>query len=176
VSEQEFEPVMSFWIDTDGYADRDREMFVCGVEFQMIYAIVLANRDWNQCIHTKNESRVRMMCGKLGVQVKMRRECDTWTHCCISASLSNFQREIRQVQLQALERQMAEIDKLQSQLAAAQSRVAELESQNNNLCLLIVRLARRVRVFEKGSDVATKALDYLSRNGLMPSVLRDEKQ
>jgi len=57
-----------------------------------------------------------------------------------------------------------------------QGRVAELESQNNNLCLLIVRLARRVRLFEKGSDVATKALDYLSRNGLMPSVLRNKKQ
>lgn len=34
----EFQPVMSFWIDTDGYSDRDRMMFVCGVEFQMIYA------------------------------------------------------------------------------------------------------------------------------------------
>lgn len=65
---------------------------------------------------------------------------------------------------------------LAEQLTAANARVAELEDKTNNLSLLVVRLARRVRVFEKGSDVATKALDYLVRSGLMPSVLRNEKQ
>lgn len=77
----EYEPLMSFWIDTDAYSDRDREMFVCGVEFQMIYAAIESARGWCQCIHTENESRVRMMCAKLGVPVKMSRVCDTWTHC-----------------------------------------------------------------------------------------------
>lgn len=28
--------VTPFWIDTEGYSDRDRLMFVAGVEFQMI--------------------------------------------------------------------------------------------------------------------------------------------
>jgi len=70
----------------------------------------------------------------------------------------------------------ATIEELQAKLDAANARVAELEDKTNNLSLLVVRLARRVRVFEKGSDVATKALDYLSRDGLMPSVLRDEKK
>ena len=32
----EYSLLMPFWIDTDGYTDRDREMFVCGVEFQMV--------------------------------------------------------------------------------------------------------------------------------------------
>lgn len=85
-SAREFEPVMPFWIDTDNYTDRDREMFVCGVEFQMIYETIKDKRDWSQPIHTENESRVRMMCGKLGLPVKMVRHCDTWTHCEIPAS------------------------------------------------------------------------------------------
>lgn len=82
----EFSLVMSFWIDTDGYSDRDREMFVCGVEFQMIYETIKNRRAWCQCIHTENESRVRMMCAKLGLPVKLERHCDMWTHCEIPAS------------------------------------------------------------------------------------------
>lgn len=86
VNEAEFSPVMPFFIDTESYSDRDREMFVCGVEFQMVYQTVTDKRDWCQCIHTENESRIRMMCGKLGLPVKMDRHCDTWTHCAIPAS------------------------------------------------------------------------------------------
>lgn len=82
----EYIPVMPYWIDTDGYSDRDREMFVCGVEFQMIYETIKAKRYWNQCIHTENESRVRMMCGKLGLNVQLEKICDTWTRCVIPAS------------------------------------------------------------------------------------------
>lgn len=85
-NEAEFAPIMPFWVDTDGYTDRDREMFVCGVEFQTVYETIKDKRDWCQCIHTENESRVRMMCAKLGVPVKMERHCDTWTHCEIPAS------------------------------------------------------------------------------------------
>ena len=82
----DYEPVLSFWIDTEAYTDRDREMFVCGVEFAMIYETIKNKRDWYQCIHVENESRVRMMCGKLGVPVRMERHCDTWTYCEIPAS------------------------------------------------------------------------------------------
>ena len=76
----------------------------------------------------------------------------------------------------------AENARLQSELIAANQQIVvlargaeenvRLREYTSNLSLLVVRLARRVRVFEKGSDVAAKALDYLSRNGLMPSVLR----
>lgn len=31
----EFSLVVPFWIDTDGYSDRDRLMFCAGVEFEM---------------------------------------------------------------------------------------------------------------------------------------------
>lgn len=77
---------MPFWIDTDSYSQVDRDMFVCGVEFQMVYQTILEKRDWDQCIHAENESRVRMMRGKLGVPVQMKRHDDTWTHCYIPAS------------------------------------------------------------------------------------------
>jgi len=82
----EYGMVMSFWIDTNRYSDRDREMFVCGVEFQMVYETIKDKRDWSQCIHTENESRIRMICGRLGLPVKMVRHCGTWTHCEILAS------------------------------------------------------------------------------------------
>lgn len=82
----EFSPVVPFWIDTDGYTQRDRDMFTCGVEFQMIYQAILDKRDWCQCIHTENESRVRMLCRRMNVPVLLERRCDTWTHCEIPAS------------------------------------------------------------------------------------------
>jgi hypothetical protein len=79
----EFTPIMPFWIDTDAYTDRDRLMFVCGTEFEMIYTALKADRGWDQCIHTENESRVKMMCAKLGKFCKMDRYDDTWTFCTI---------------------------------------------------------------------------------------------
>ena len=36
-SDKDWSPIMPFWVDTEGYTDRDREMFVCGIELQMIY-------------------------------------------------------------------------------------------------------------------------------------------
>lgn len=58
--------ITPFWIDTDGYTDRDREMFVCGVEFEMIRDQL--KRSWRglleRRIHAENASRIRMLCGK----------------------------------------------------------------------------------------------------------------
>ena len=79
----EFEPIMPFWIDTDGYSERDREMFTCGVEFQMVYEAIKSGAGWSQCIHTENASRVRMMCGKLEIQARLTHICSTWTDCQI---------------------------------------------------------------------------------------------
>jgi len=86
MSDEEYTPIMPFWVDTEGYTDRDREMFTCGVEFQQVYETIQDKRDWSQCVHTENASRIRMMCGKLGVPVKMVRICSTWTHCEIPSS------------------------------------------------------------------------------------------
>lgn len=69
---------MSFWVDTDGYSDREREMFVAGVEFQMVYDSVSRGLGWNQCIRSENAPRVRMMCAKLGVSFALRDEQHGW--------------------------------------------------------------------------------------------------
>ena len=62
---EDYSLIMSFWIDTDGYCQRDRQMFVAGVEFQMVFQAIQNGTGWNQCIHAENSSRVRMMCAKL---------------------------------------------------------------------------------------------------------------
>lgn len=57
---------MPFWIDTDGYTDRDREMFVCGYEFYQLYWMAKCDEDsFSITIHRENSSRVRMMLGQL---------------------------------------------------------------------------------------------------------------
>lgn len=78
--QRDYSMIMPFWIDTPGYTDRDRKMFVCGVEFQMIYESVKAGQSWNQCIHNENVDRVRMMLAKFGRRYKLVRHCDTWTN------------------------------------------------------------------------------------------------
>jgi hypothetical protein len=82
-SNEDWGLVMSFWIDTDGYNDRDRAMFVAGVEFQMVYALI--TNGWHGCrpIHQENSSRIRMMCGRLGVGCRIEPHtgyegCETW--------------------------------------------------------------------------------------------------
>lgn len=55
--------VCSFFIDTDGYTARDREMFVCGVEFSMVFEELKTGNEVRRPIHPENESRIRMMCG-----------------------------------------------------------------------------------------------------------------
>ncbi len=75
---------VSYYIDTDGYSDRDREMFVCGAEYQMIYESIKAGEVWSKAIHTENASRVRMLCKRLNAQVSMVQVCSTWTICTIA--------------------------------------------------------------------------------------------
>ena len=79
----EFSLEMPFFIDTDGYTDRDREMFVCGVEFYMVYQAVKAGSGWKQAVHNENVSRIRMMCHKLGVVPTLERHDDEWTELTI---------------------------------------------------------------------------------------------
>lgn len=59
---------MPFWIDTEGYTDRDRQMFVCGVEFEMLRRELKSGKPVTRTIHTENESRARMLAHKLGRQ------------------------------------------------------------------------------------------------------------
>lgn len=57
---------MPFWIDTDAYSERDRMMFVCGVEFEMLRQELSQPGKMLRTIHTENESRARMMACKMG--------------------------------------------------------------------------------------------------------------
>lgn len=76
---------MPFWIDTEAYSDRDRMMFVCGVEFEMIRnRIRNEERGVTIPIHRENESRIRMMCARLGVPCEISQHdvyegCETWS-------------------------------------------------------------------------------------------------
>jgi len=63
-NEHEWGLVQPFWIDTDAYTDRDRLMFVAGVEFEMIRQKLNDPEFTKTTIHRENESRVRMMLGQ----------------------------------------------------------------------------------------------------------------
>lgn len=67
----EYDLILSFYIDTDGYDKRDRDMFTAGVEYQMVYEQLMSGEAFARPIHRENESRIRMMCGKNG------RYCET---------------------------------------------------------------------------------------------------
>jgi hypothetical protein len=70
----EYECVLPFYIDTEGYSDRDRLMFVCGFEIcQLVDQIKAGYRGARELpIHTENASRVRMMGKYLGVKIETR--------------------------------------------------------------------------------------------------------
>lgn len=59
--------IQSFFIDTDGYTDRDREMFVCGWEFCEIYYAAKSGNLTSRTINSENSSRVRIMLSKKGI-------------------------------------------------------------------------------------------------------------
>lgn len=68
---EDFSLECPFWIDTDGYTDRDREMFVAGYEFSLIVRKLCEDdAPFTQPIHRENESRIRMACAKF------ERKCD----------------------------------------------------------------------------------------------------
>ncbi len=63
---------MPFWIDTDGYSSRDRAMFVAGVEFEIVRQALNAGWTGTRTICRENESRMRMMCSRLGLRAWTR--------------------------------------------------------------------------------------------------------
>lgn len=71
--EVEYGLQLSFWIDTDAYTQRDREMFVAGYEFNTIVGC-LENilSETSSTIHRENESRVRMAAAKFGRVVEIQ--------------------------------------------------------------------------------------------------------
>lgn len=78
---------MPFWIDTDGYTDRDRDMFVAGFEFQMVYRLIQDGCYGSRPIHRENESRIRMMCGRMGIKCTITQieGFDEWSQLTIEA-------------------------------------------------------------------------------------------
>ena len=89
-NEAEWGMVQSFWIDTSAYSDRDRLMFVCGVEFEMVRRMLDGRWEGSHTIHTENESRIRMMCGRRGAACSIKRLCDTWSELRIEWPGSPF--------------------------------------------------------------------------------------
>lgn len=82
--------VLPFWIDTDAYTDRDRAMFVAGVEYQMVYQLLVDEWTGERPIHRENESRIRMMCGLLGVKCTITPHegyegCETWSSLIVES-------------------------------------------------------------------------------------------
>jgi hypothetical protein len=80
---------MPFWIDTEAYSDRDREMFTCGVEFGSVFNALRRGDGYSGPIHTENSSRVRMMCGRIGIQAmikQMEPPYEMWSECDIEAT------------------------------------------------------------------------------------------
>ena len=73
---------MPFWIDTEAYSDRDRKMFVCGVEFAMLMRELQQSPETVlRTIHTENESRARMMAHKLGRKAAIdRTPVEGWSY------------------------------------------------------------------------------------------------
>lgn len=83
-----YECEMPFWIDTNAYTDRDRLMFVAGSEFTMIYDLLKSGWRGTRVLHRENESRVRMMCGRLGLKCTVRQHegyegCDEWSELIV---------------------------------------------------------------------------------------------
>lgn len=76
---EEFNIVTPFWIDTDAYSDRDRLMFCCGVEFQMIRAELASGNDFERPIHTENESRGRLLVSRQQRACEIKRFDDQWS-------------------------------------------------------------------------------------------------
>ena len=91
---QEWGLVQRFWIDTDAYSERDRLMFCCGVEFEMIRQNLKNPEFTNSTIHRENESRVRMMIGGMGRACRIE-QCEpehdpdgTWSYLEVSPDLT----------------------------------------------------------------------------------------
>ncbi len=77
-----------FWIDTDGYSDRDRLMFVAGFEFAKIVRVLEREEPYDGPIHRENESRIRLLCSKFGRTCQIEphfgyRGCETWSQLVV---------------------------------------------------------------------------------------------
>ena len=86
----EYQCVMPFWIDTDGYTDRDRKMFVAGFEFCQVLKQLESGWTGERPIHQENSSRIRMAARRLG-RITLHIEphtdyegCETWAHLTVT--------------------------------------------------------------------------------------------
>lgn len=82
----EFGLKLPFWIDTDGYSDRDRAMFVAGYEFATVVDALECNYPFSGPIHSENESRVRMACAQYKRRYAITpTNCEGWSNLVIWA-------------------------------------------------------------------------------------------
>lgn len=89
----EYGLVTSFWIDTDGYTDRDREMFCAGVEFDMILRLLEDGWEGTRVLRRENETRVRLLCAKRRIPCRIDQHegyegCETWSQLFVGEAAS----------------------------------------------------------------------------------------
>ena len=58
--ENSYQLAVPFFIDTDGYTDRDREMFCCGAEFRQFYEASKTGERYEATISRENMTRFRL--------------------------------------------------------------------------------------------------------------------
>lgn len=71
--EPEWGLLVSFFIDTDAYTDRDRHLFCCGYEFcSIVEHLRFSPGSLSTTVHRENESRSRMAAARFGRKVTLQ--------------------------------------------------------------------------------------------------------
>jgi hypothetical protein len=86
--EDGYEFATPFVIDGDAYSDRDREMFVLGFEFALIYERLRGlepGETMTGTVHRENEDRIRVLCGRSGRDCTLEAIDGTWARLAIAA-------------------------------------------------------------------------------------------
>jgi len=73
-----FRPVLPFIIDGPGYSDRDRQMFVAGVELCQVYHLLDSGLGIDRPVHKENEDRLRVLCSRQGRVCRLDPIDETW--------------------------------------------------------------------------------------------------
>ena len=83
----DYELSTSFYIDDDGYTDRDRLMFVCGVEFEMIYRLLQrgCKNMIDRPVHQENVPRIVKLCQSLNIKYTIEQVDGHWSNVTVKA-------------------------------------------------------------------------------------------
>lgn len=80
------EPYSSFFVDYNDYTERDRLMFVCGIEYETIYRTLRADKPVvGYPVHRENIPRIIRLCESLGKKYNFKQADRDWSHLTVSA-------------------------------------------------------------------------------------------